>query len=89
VGRLPAGIGARIMVIDPEHPKRVYAAAADGLMYRSDDAGQTWAQATRGLPGQGIVALALDPRHPMRLYGATASGALYASEDGAQSWRSL
>lgn len=89
MGRLPAKIGSRVVVIDPRQPDHLYTAADDGRVYRSDDAGRTWSDAGRGLPGEGVVALALDPRHPARLYAATASAALYASEDGARSWRVL
>ena len=89
MGRLPAKIGARVVVIDPRQPEHVYAVADDGRVYRSDDAGRTWSEAGRGQPREGVATLALDPRHPARLYAATASAALYVSEDGARSWRVL
>ena len=88
MGSLPATTGARVVLIDPKQPKRVYAAGDAGL-YRSDDAGETWQAAAEGLPPGGIVALALDPRQPQQLYAATPSGGLYLSEDGATSWRVL
>jgi photosystem II stability/assembly factor-like uncharacterized protein len=87
VGRLPAGIGARVVVIDPQQPERVYAAGDDGRVYRSGDAGQTWSRADEGLPGDDVAALALDPRHATRLYAVTRSAALSLSENGARSWR--
>ena len=88
MGSLPAKTGARVVLIDPKQPKRVYAAGDTGL-YRSDDAGETWQAAAQGLPTGGVGALALDPRQSQRLYAATSSGALYLSEDGANTWRSL
>ncbi len=88
MGRLPAQSGARVVVIDPKQPKRVYAAGDSGL-YRSEDAGQTWQSAAKGLPAGTIQALALDPRQPKRLYATTPAGQLYLSEDGADSWRVL
>lgn len=87
MGRLPTESGAQIVLVDPQQPKRVYAATDNGL-YRSEDAGQTWQEAARGLV-EGVEALALDPRQPQRLYAATRAGALYQSEDGAGSWRPL
>jgi photosystem II stability/assembly factor-like uncharacterized protein len=89
VGSLPAKTGARIVAIDPQHPRRVYGVGETGRVYRSDDAGQTWSTADRGLPPGTIVALALDPRHPQRLYAAATSGALYVSEGGEEGWRAL
>lgn len=88
MGSLPADAGARAVAIDPREPKRVYA-ASDAGVYRSNDAGQTWEPARRGLPEGGIVALALDPRQPEHLYAAASTGALYASADGAASWSPL
>ncbi|MGH2532811.1 MAG: WD40/YVTN/BNR-like repeat-containing protein [Thermomicrobiales bacterium] len=88
MGSLPANAGATAVLIDPEQPKRVY--AADGAsVFRSDDAGQTWQPAGQGLPPEGIATLALDPRQPHRLYATTAGGVLYLSEDGTTSWRLL
>lgn len=89
MGSLPARIGAQVVVIDPQHPKRVYAVGESDIVYRSNDAGQTWAAANHGLPDGKIAALALDPLHSERLYAATAPDGLYISENGAQSWRVL
>ena len=88
MGSLPAQPGAELVLIDPQEPKRVYA-ADESTVYRSDDAGQTWEPASQGLPEGGVTALALIPRQPERLYAAVASGALYVSEDGATTWRRL
>ncbi len=85
MGSLPANAGANLVLIDPTQPARVYAADETAL-YRSDDAGQTWAAADEGLPDQGVAALALDPRQPQRLYAATEAGGLFVSEDGATTW---
>ena len=57
MGGLPAGIGARAVVIDPQHPNRVYAVGGSGAVYRSNDAGQTWAAAGQGLPGGKIAGM--------------------------------
>jgi photosystem II stability/assembly factor-like uncharacterized protein len=88
VGSLPAKAGAHVVLIDPNDPRRVYA-AGDGDLFRSDDAGQIWELASQGLPDGGVAALALDPREPRRLYAAATTGALYLTEDGASSWRAL
>jgi photosystem II stability/assembly factor-like uncharacterized protein len=84
VGSLPANSGANQVVIDSQQPKRVYALAK--TIYRSDDAGQTWRPADRGLSQAKIVVFAIDPLHSQRLYAATAVGRLYVTNDGAGSW---
>ena len=86
MGRLPTGAGARVVVVDPDQPTRVYAASENGV-YRSDDAGQSWAPASQGLQGQRMASLAVDPSRSRRLYALTMPGAVYVSEDGADSWR--
>lgn len=88
MGSLPTNAGATLVLIDPTQPERVYA-ADDALLYRSDDAGQTWQPAKEGLPDNGISTLALDPRQPERLYAATAADAHFVSEDGGTTWRTL
>lgn len=88
MGRLPATATTNGLVIDPTRPKRVYA-ASDAGVFRSDDAGEIWQTAARGLPPGGVRALALDPRQPQRLYALTSSAALYQSTDGADSWQAL
>lgn len=85
MGSLPAKLGANEVVVDPQQPKRVYALAKTA--YRSDDAGQTWRPANRGLSKAKIIALAIDPLHSQRLYAATAAGRLYVTDNGAGFWR--
>lgn len=87
MGRLPAESGARIVVINPQHPARAYA-VSDAGVYRSDDAGRTWSRADVGLADR-IVTLALDPRHPEQVYALSVTERLYQSGDGADSWRLL
>jgi len=86
VGRLPTSTSARAVVIDPQQPKRVYAASQAGVS-RSDDGGATWSTASQGLAATDVASLALDPRQPSRLFALARSGAVYLSEDGADSWR--
>ena len=88
MGSLPAKAGARIVAIDTKQPKRIYA-SSDVSLYRSDDAGETWQPATRGLPEGGVRTLALDPGQPQWLYATISAGAMYGSEDGASSWQVL
>jgi photosystem II stability/assembly factor-like uncharacterized protein len=74
--------GARV-VYDPANPGRVY--AAYGLIYRSDDGGQTFTVLT-DVPGRpSSVSIAADGA----LYGVDATLALSRSDDLGQSWTVL
>jgi photosystem II stability/assembly factor-like uncharacterized protein len=97
-------IGA--IAVAPSDPRIVYVATGEGLqrpdlsvgdgIYRSDDAGKTWAHL--GLrDGQQIPALAVDPRDPNRLfaavlghpYGANEERGIFRSTDGGQTWQKV
>ena len=68
---------------------RVYAAAGQAGLWRSDDDGQNWAPVD-SLPGEGAIAVAFD-YGSRRLYATTLGSAagLYVSEDGEATWRQL
>lgn len=85
MGRLPTGSRAPTLVIDPTQPKLVYAATDTGV-YRSEDAGWTWAAASQGLPPRAILSLAIDPRRTDRLFAATETGEIYRTGDRGGSW---
>jgi photosystem II stability/assembly factor-like uncharacterized protein len=66
--------------------------ATDRGVYRSLDGGETWAQASAGLPlgqyegtPQSVRALRF---HDGRLYAALVKGGLYVSDDQGETWRS-
>jgi photosystem II stability/assembly factor-like uncharacterized protein len=77
----------RSIDVDPVKPQRVYAAGPAGL-FRSDDAGLTWAAAANGLTGEPL-AIALDPRSPQTLLVVLNDGAVWRSNDGATTWEAL
>ncbi|BEP95802.1 hypothetical protein GmRootA79_41860 [Acidovorax sp. A79] len=61
---------------------------AEGRVFRSQDAGATWAIFMNGLTGtQGVQTLAIDPATPTTLYAGTDSGA-FKSINGGVSWSS-
>jgi photosystem II stability/assembly factor-like uncharacterized protein len=105
---LPKAIGAAPIspiesaVLDPTDPAVVYAVAEAGGVYKTTDAGETWARASQGLPG--IIThrtlpwvLAIDPADPSRLlvwahwpaHSEWVESAFFLSEDGAASWRKI
>jgi photosystem II stability/assembly factor-like uncharacterized protein len=88
------------LVVDPSAPNTIYAggrrAGVDGFtsgdwgggVFKSTDAGRTWAAQNNGLPEGWVYSLAVDPRVPGRLYAGTHSMGVYKSQDGGASWQS-
>ena len=86
MGRLPNSSKVQAVIIDPTHPEYVYAAGTAGI-FKSDDAGETWQNASGGLQDTNIIALTLDPQKQDRVFAATEDGRVFESTDGANSWR--
>jgi photosystem II stability/assembly factor-like uncharacterized protein len=80
----PEGGNVTSLAIDPVNPQVVYAGAGAGGVFKSVDAGATWAPAFDGL--RGIVRIvAVDPGRPATIYAGTYLG-LFQSDDGAAHW---
>ena len=99
--------GASDLVMDPRHPDVLYAATyqrerhvysfidggPESGIYKTTDAGKTWARLRRGLPGGdlGRIGLALSPADPRRIYAtveaANHAGGVFLSTDGGASWQ--
>jgi photosystem II stability/assembly factor-like uncharacterized protein len=85
----------------PEEADTLFLGADPGVLFRSDDGGETW-QVNRGIlehptrngwfPGAGGMtchSIQLDPRDSSRMYvGITAAG-VFRTEDGGESWTPL
>jgi uncharacterized protein (TIGR03437 family) len=75
--------------VDPLNSSTMYLATtfAGGMFWKSTDSGQTWVQASAGLPatGVGIDYFKAFPDTITYLY-AKAGGSLYRSSNGAQTW---
>jgi photosystem II stability/assembly factor-like uncharacterized protein len=82
----------------PEEPDTLYLGADPGVLFRSDDAGETWQVNTallehptreRWMPGAGGMSchsVQLDPGDLRRMYvGITAAG-VFRTDDGGRSW---
>jgi len=100
--------GATELVMDPANNKTLYAATYQrrraqwgmngggpgSTIWKSTDAGQTWAKAEAGLPAgpKGRIGMDIYRRNPNVLYAriehATDSG-VYRTDDGGASWRKL
>ena len=75
------------LAIDPQQPLTIYlSATTSGGVFKSIDGGQTWANASQGLPLQGFIfSVVIDPFHPNVLYAWAGFGG-FVSSDGAASW---
>jgi hypothetical protein len=69
----PANQGGRtrVLLIHPQDPKIMYAAAVTGGVWKTTDAGENWAPLTDLFPTLGLGALAMDPANPDILYAGT------------------
>lgn len=90
------------LAIDPQNTATVYAgvsflsdfAVAGGLgVYRSDDAGNSWYAANKGIEDRTVYALAIDPATPTTLFAAGKAYSslfgpanVFRSTDGGASW---
>ena len=83
-GDLPDAAGRALLVTrtDP----RTLLVVIDGRIWRSSDAGQTWAPRDAGLPHAQVQALALDREQPRRLWAASAHQ-VHVSDDLGATWR--
>jgi subtilase family serine protease/photosystem II stability/assembly factor-like uncharacterized protein len=78
-----------VLAVDPETPATIYAGTTRRGMFKSTDAGDTWAAANSGLTAAEIRALAVDPVEPSRLYAASYYNGLFLSADRGATWRQL
>ncbi len=93
----PEGGDARSLTLDPQNADRIYMGTSSGELYRSQDAGRSWALLAR-LGGDDFVLdhIALDPKDANAIYVATwnvleqhAAGDIFRSDDEGKSWQLL
>ncbi len=97
----PTNIGGRIVDIEfnPVNPAIVYAAAAQGGVFRSDDTGRTWRPLFDDMPVISMGDIAVDPSNPEIIYAGTGEAnsqhnafpglGVFKSTDGGATWRHL
>ena len=78
------------LAIDPQQSATIYASATvNGGVFKSIDGGQTWVNASQGLPAPLFIdSVTIDPFHPNVLYAWAGIGG-YVSTNGAGSWSPL
>ncbi len=94
----PTNIGGRIVDIEfnPVNPAIVYAAAAQGGVFRSDDTGKTWRPLFDDMPVISMGDIAIDPGNPSTIYAGTGEAnsqhnafpglGVFKSTDGGDTW---
>jgi photosystem II stability/assembly factor-like uncharacterized protein len=93
--------GGRVLAVSgtPGHPNRFYFGAVNGGVWRSDDAGRTWAPVFDDAPVGSIGALAVAPSAPDTLYVGTGEAdmrsdiaqgeGVFRSTDGGAHWATI
>ncbi len=74
------------MIVDPRSPSTVYAACYNGGVFKSADAGTTWTDISKGLPGVRIHGLAMDPTNSLILYTRVRDNGVYKTTNGGTTW---
>jgi photosystem II stability/assembly factor-like uncharacterized protein len=93
------GLCLHTILIDPTHPQRMYVAISAAGAFRSDDGGQSWKVATRGLSsnflpepeapiGHCVHRLAMHPSRPNILF-MQKHWDVMRSDDAGDSWREV
>src|SRR5881396_3660683 len=97
----PTNIGGRItsVVCHPENPDCIWAGAAAGGVWQSNDAGRTWRALWRDHDTLNIGSLAIDPKNPAVIYCGTgeanlsvdsyAGVGIYRTDNGGETWELL
>jgi hypothetical protein len=76
------------IAVDPSNPQRYWVTISQiggGLVYRSDNAGSTWANCTAGLPNIPMNSVVVDPANFKRVWVAADVG-VYQTVDLGSSW---
>jgi photosystem II stability/assembly factor-like uncharacterized protein len=94
------GMGLHTIVLDPRNPGRMFIAISAAGVFRTDDAGQTWRVATKGLKsdqelpdpeaqvGHCVHRIAMHPSHPDVLY-MQKHWDVMRTDDAGEMWREV
>lgn len=77
-----------VLQLHPKNPDIIYVATND-YIYKTRDAGQTWANLSKGMSHSRVISLAIDPAYPATVYAGTKGDAVFKSHDGGQRWASM
>jgi photosystem II stability/assembly factor-like uncharacterized protein len=78
------------VVLDPFDPNVLYAASARAGVFKSEDGGESWAQASAGMdPNEAVMDIEPDPNRQGVLYAATNLSGVFVTTDGGQLWSNI
>jgi photosystem II stability/assembly factor-like uncharacterized protein len=84
------GLIVEDIVMDPFDAQRLLAAVMDAGVYRSEDGGETWTQASAGLdPNEPVYDLVADPNRAGVFYVSSWQSGVFATTDHGGSWQLL
>jgi uncharacterized protein (TIGR03382 family) len=76
-----------VITTDPFDSGIVYAGSPRGGVFRSEDGGDSWEQASYGMdPNESIYDLLPDPNRPGVIYASTRTSGVYYTTDRGESW---
>ncbi len=73
------------IALHPAKPDLLYVATND-YIFKTRDAGKTWANVSRGMTHSRVISLAVDPLLPANVYAGTKGDAIFKSFNGGQQW---
>jgi photosystem II stability/assembly factor-like uncharacterized protein len=85
----PEGAYIRAIVIDPQNPVTLYAAADFAGVVKSSDGGAHWGSVNSGLTRPYVNVLAIDPTASGTLYAGIDYGGVFKTTDGGASWTAV
>jgi len=76
----PGNVGGRTRVLrfQPGNPNTIFVAGVDGGLWKSTDAGASWAPLTDLAPNLAIVSMVIDASNPLRMWVGTGEGVFNA-----------
>ncbi len=95
VGKVSPHTYGRDLRVSPHDPKVMYAClspaftSGTGSLWRSGDAGRSWARFDTTTPHDTAMGLALDPDDARQVYFAAKTGEVFGTGDGGESWAEL
>lgn len=92
VGKYSPQTYGRDLRVSPHDPKVMYAclspafSSGTGSLWRSEDAGRSWARFDKVTPANTAMGVALHPSDPKQVYFTAKTGGVFGTRDGGGTW---